>query len=82
MERCQEILNEEDLLKPDLPEDFDEAAARDSVKAKFMSIRRRPGKLDWVVLLLLVLLSVHVCVCVVSVCVQGMSLCVQGVCGV
>ncbi|KAL8612721.1 hypothetical protein ACOMHN_025372 [Nucella lapillus] len=44
LERYQEILNEADLPKPEMPEDFDENAAKDQVKAKFLTIRRRPGE--------------------------------------
>ena len=47
MERYQEILNEEDLPKPELPEDFDENAKREEIKAKFLNVRRRPGECSW-----------------------------------
>ena len=43
-EYYQRILDEEDYPKPDPPEDFDEASAKDQIKAKFMNIRRRPGE--------------------------------------
>ncbi|KAK7488454.1 hypothetical protein BaRGS_00020239, partial [Batillaria attramentaria] len=44
MEKMQEILNEEDLPKPELPDDFDENATRENIKAKFLNSRRRPGE--------------------------------------
>ena len=39
----QEILDEPDLPEPDKPEPFEEGSIRDTVKAKAMEIRRRPG---------------------------------------
>lgn len=44
IEKLQEILNEEDLQKPELPDDFDENATREQIKTKFMNTRRRPGE--------------------------------------
>ena len=62
MERYQEILNEEDLPKPELPEDFDENAVREQIKAKFLSIRRRPGEMGWM-MCVCVFGCMHVCAC-------------------
>ena len=62
MERYQEILNEEDLPKPELPEDFDENAVREQIKAKFLSIRRRPGEMGWM-MCVCVFVWMHVCAC-------------------
>ncbi|XP_069126927.1 coiled-coil and C2 domain-containing protein 2A-like isoform X2 [Argopecten irradians] len=39
-----DILNEEDLPEPELPDEFDETATREKIKAKVMEIRRRPGE--------------------------------------
>ncbi|ESO88285.1 hypothetical protein LOTGIDRAFT_219375 [Lottia gigantea] len=40
----RELLNEEDLLQPVMPETFDVKLTREKVKAKAMAIRRRPGE--------------------------------------
>ncbi|XP_050400906.2 coiled-coil and C2 domain-containing protein 2A [Patella vulgata] len=40
----RELLNEEDLPQPVLPEKFDSKLTRDKIKAKAMAIRRRPGE--------------------------------------
>ncbi|CAL1540858.1 unnamed protein product [Lymnaea stagnalis] len=43
-ERDQEIIDEEPLPKPEPPEQFDENAIRENIKAKSMAQKRRPGE--------------------------------------
>ena len=38
------ILNEEEISKPDLPEEFDECSAKERIINKFVRIRRCPGR--------------------------------------